>query len=66
MTQFVSFNFAAVAGIFIRVIVFAILEKIGVFYLLSVAIGIGLAAIVDFILYDKIVFRRTIDEKQPL
>jgi len=56
--QFVSFNLALLAGIVIRVIFFAVFEKWGIFYLLNVAIGIGIAAGIDFILYDKLVFRR--------
>jgi dolichol-phosphate mannosyltransferase len=56
--QFISYNLALLAGIAIRVISFAVFEKWGVFYLLNVAIGIGMAAIIDFILYDKLVFRR--------
>ena len=56
--QFVSFNLALLAGIVIRVISFALFEKWGMFYLLNVAIGIGMAAGIDFILYDKLVFRR--------
>lgn len=66
MVQFLSFNLAALTGMSMRVIVFAILEKWGVFYLLNVAIGIGLAASVDFLLYDKVVFRRRAHEKQYL
>jgi dolichol-phosphate mannosyltransferase len=61
-TQFVSYNLALLAGIAIRIISFAVFEKWGIFYLLNVAIGIGMAAIIDFILYDKIVFRR---ERHP-
>ena len=56
--QFLSFNLALLAGIVIRVILFAVLEKCGVFYLLNVALGIAVAAGIDFILYDKLVFRR--------
>jgi putative flippase GtrA len=56
--QFLSFNLALLAGIVIRVILFAVLEKCGVFYLLNVALGIAIAAGIDFILYDKLVFRR--------
>jgi dolichol-phosphate mannosyltransferase len=56
--QFISFNLALLAGIALRVIFFAVLEKWGIFYLLNVAIGIGIAACIDFILYDKFVFRR--------
>lgn len=66
MAQFVSFNLAALTGIGIRVFVFAILEKWGIFYLLNVALGIGLAATVDFLLYDKLIFKRRADEEEYL
>ena len=56
--QFISFNLALLAGIVIRAILFAVFEKWGLFYLLNVAIGIGIAACIDFILYDKFVFKR--------
>ncbi len=56
--QFISFNLALVAGIVLRIILFALLEKWGVFYLLNVAIGIGIAACIDFVLYDRLVFKR--------
>jgi putative flippase GtrA len=56
--QFISFNLAALAGIGFRIVLFPILEKWGVFYLLNVALGIGIAACFDFFLYDKLVFRR--------
>jgi putative flippase GtrA len=56
--QFISFNLALLAGIVLRVILFAVFEKWGLFYLLNVAIGIGIAACIDFILYDKFVFKR--------
>jgi dolichol-phosphate mannosyltransferase len=66
IAQFVSFNLAALTGLGIRVFVFAILEKWGVFYLLNVALGIGLAATVDFLLYDKLIFKRRVDEEEYL
>jgi putative flippase GtrA len=56
--QFISFNLALLAGIVLRVILFAVFEKWGVFYLVNVAIGIGIAACIDFILYDRYVFKR--------
>ncbi len=56
--QFISFNLALLAGIVLRIILFAVFEKWGIFYLLNVTIGIGMAAVIDFILYDKLVFRR--------
>ncbi|MEI9477279.1 MAG: GtrA family protein [Deltaproteobacteria bacterium] len=66
VSQFISFNLAALTGILVRIIIFAALEKFGVFYLLNLTIGIGLAALVDFILYDKLIFRRALDGKETL
>ena len=66
VAQFISFNAALLAGIILRVILFAVFEKWGVFYLLNVAIGIGIAACIDFILYDKFVFRRGRYQKRAL
>lgn len=59
ITQFISYNLALLAGIVIRVVSFVVFEKWGMFYLLNVAIGIGMAAGIDFILYGRLVFRRT-------
>jgi len=56
--QFISFNLAALTAIGFRAILFSILEKWGVFYLVNVAIGIGVASSFNFILFDKLVFRR--------
>ncbi len=56
--QFISFNLALLAGIVLRIIPFAVLEKWGIFYLLNVGLGIGIAAGIDFILYDRFVFKR--------
>lgn len=51
VSQFILFNLAALTGIIIRIIVFAVLDKLGVFYIINVFLGIGVAAIIDFILY---------------
>ena len=56
--QFFLFNLAVLAGVLVRIGLFALFEFYGLFYLLNVTLGIGVAAILDFILYDKIVFRR--------
>ncbi len=58
LRQIASFNLAALTTMLLRVVVFAGLEKLGVFYLVNVAIGIGAASAINYILYDKIVFRR--------
>ena len=66
VAQFISFNLALLTGIVLRIVLFAILEKWRVFYLLNVAIGIGVAACIDFVLYDRFVFRRTrVDASRP-
>jgi dolichol-phosphate mannosyltransferase len=64
IAQFISYNLAALTGIAFRAILFPILEKYGVFYLFNVAIGIGMAATIDFILFDKLVFRRSRYQKE--
>lgn len=56
--QFCMFNGSAIAGVLMRTVLFAILEFLGVFYLINVTFGIIAAATLDFILYDKIVFKR--------
>ncbi len=63
LAQFAFFNLAALGSILIRVIIFAILDKAGVHYLLNVFIGIVVTAIMNFFLYDKLIFRRE-DESQ--
>lgn len=57
---------AVLTGISIRAISFALFELFRINYVLNVVIGIGLAATVNFILYDRFIFRRPVDEKQPL
>jgi putative flippase GtrA len=56
--QFISYNLALVIGIVIRAALFAGFEKLGMFYLLNVAIGIAIAACIDFFLLDRFVFKR--------
>ena len=58
IAQFISYNLAALTGITFRALLFPVLEKLGVFYLFNVALGIGMAATLDFILFDKLVFKR--------
>lgn len=42
----------------VRIGLFGLLELYGLNYILNVCLGIGTAAVIDFILYDRIVFRR--------
>jgi dolichol-phosphate mannosyltransferase len=64
ISQFIYFNLAALTGIFVRLIIFAILDKLGVFYLINVFFGIGIASILNFLLYDKLIFRRQYVKKE--
>jgi putative flippase GtrA len=64
VSRFIFFNLAALTGIIIRIIVFAVLDKLGVFYIINVFLGISIAAIIDFILYDKLIFRRVKHEQK--
>jgi len=65
VVQFISFNLAALTGILARIIIFAALDSFGVFYLINVFCGIGAVAIVDFVLYDKLIFRRVMHNNKP-
>jgi len=64
IAQFIYFNLVALTGIFVRLIIFAILDKLGVFYLVNVFCGIGIASILNFILYDKLIFERQYVKKE--
>lgn len=57
IAQCISFHAANLAGMAVRVLMFAALERIGVFYVLNVVLGIGVAAVMSYMLYDRIVFR---------
>lgn len=52
------FHFAVSASIIIRLIMFPILQFYGVYYFINAIIGICVGALVNYILYDKIVFKR--------
>jgi dolichol-phosphate mannosyltransferase len=64
--QFVAFNFAALAGVVIRIALFAALENWHMYYLLNMTIGVGVAAAFDFVLYDRLIFKRAVPIKQEL
>ena len=62
--QFIAFNFAALAGVMIRIVSFAAMENWQMYYLLNMTIGVGMAAVFDFFLYDRLIFRRVVQVKQ--
>jgi dolichol-phosphate mannosyltransferase len=62
--QFIAFNFAALAGVLMRMASFAAMENWQVYYLLNMTIGVAMAAAFDFVLYDRLIFKRTAQVKQ--
>ncbi len=64
--QFIAFNFAALAGVLMRMASFAVMENWGIYYLLNLTIGAGMAAAFDFVLYDRLIFKRAVAVKQEL
>ena len=63
MAQCVTFHIANLMGMAVRVVIFAVLDKLGVFYILNVTAGIIVAAAMSFLMYDRFVFKRPVDEK---
>jgi dolichol-phosphate mannosyltransferase len=64
--QFIAFNIAALAGVLIRIASFAAMESWQIYYLLNMTIGAGMAAAFDFVLYDKLIFKRAVQAKQEI
>ena len=64
--QFLAFNFAALAGVVMRMASFAAMETWQIYYLLNMTIGVGMAAAFDFVLYDRLIFKRAVRVKQEL
>jgi dolichol-phosphate mannosyltransferase len=62
--QFIAFNFAALAGVVMRMASFAAMENWQIHYLLNMTIGVGMAAAFDFVLYDRFIFKRAVQVKQ--
>lgn len=64
--QFIAFNFAALAGVVMRIASFAALENWQIYYMLNMTIGVVAAAAFDFVLYDRLIFKRAVPVKQEL
>ena len=56
--QYLLYCGSASAGVALRICLFAVLDALtSIHYLLNVVVGIGSAAVLDFFLYSKFVFR---------
>ena len=56
--QIVKFHIAIGITILFRLALFPILQQFDVFYLYNAAIGIALAAIFNFVVYDTLIFKK--------
>ena len=56
--QIVKFHIAIGITILFRLVLFPILQHIGVFYVYNAAIGIALSAVFNFVVYDTLIFKR--------
>lgn len=55
--QLIKFHLTIGISALFRLALFPILQHFGVFYLLNATIGIAVAAIFDFVFFDRLVFR---------
>jgi putative flippase GtrA len=55
--ELVAFHGAVAATSLGRILLYSLLRQVGVHYLINACLGIGLAAAVNFLLYDRVVFR---------
>ena len=58
LIQILKFHFVIGVTLLLRLALFPILQLHGVFYLINAAIGIALAAILNFVVYDTLIFKR--------
>lgn len=56
--QAIKFNIAIGFTILLRLVLFAALQLLGVFYIINATIGIFVAAAFNFVVYDTFIFRR--------
>lgn len=59
MMQFFIFHLAVGLSVLLRIIMFPILDTIGIHYLFNSAIGIALGAVINYFTFDSIVFKTT-------
>lgn len=56
--QYLLYIFISSFSILIRIVLFAILDFIGLYHLINVTFGIGIASVFNYLMYNKYVFRR--------
>ena len=56
--QMLKFHLAIGITMLFRLVLFPILQLLGVFYIFNAAIGIAIAAVFNFVIYDTLIFKR--------
>ena len=56
--QMLKFHLAIGITVLFRLGLFPILQLLGVFYILNAAIGIAIAAVFNFVIYDTLIFKK--------
>ena len=56
--QVLKFHLTIGITILFRLALFPILQLLGVFYILNAAIGIAIAAVFNFVVYDTVIFKK--------
>jgi dolichol-phosphate mannosyltransferase len=56
--QMLKFHIAIGITALFRLALFPILQLLGVFYILNAAIGIGISAVFNFVVYDTLIFKK--------
>ena len=66
--QFILYHVANGIGILIKIAVFALLQLTGLHFSICTLVGIGMAAIFDFLFYDKLIFNKKLpmEEKRQV
>jgi len=58
LIQLLKFHLTIGITIVFRLILFPLLQLLGVFYLLNAAVGIAIAAVFNFFIYDTFIFKK--------
>ena len=56
--QMLKFHLTIGITMLFRLVLFPILQLLGVFYIFNAAIGIAIAAVFNFVIYDTLIFKR--------
>jgi dolichol-phosphate mannosyltransferase len=63
LRQLPLYHLSAGTGVLVRVLLFPLLQLLGVHYLINVALGVLIGAAVNYVLIDNFVFKESINRK---